>query len=150
MKRLMAAVAMGMSLVCFAGTAPAAQSGREAARELVKKSISFYKANGKDKTFSEINRAGGQFSKGELYLFVIDGTGHMLAHGTNPKLIGKSMLEVKDSEGRYFIKEFIKTAKNGSGWVDYKWTNPESKKIEEKHSYVEGAGDLVFGCGYYK
>jgi signal transduction histidine kinase len=39
---------------------------------------------------------------------------------------------------------------HGKGWVQYKFTNPTTKKEEIKESYVEGYGDIVVGCGYYK
>ena len=33
----------------------------------------------------------------------------------------------------------------GSGWVDYKWPNPQTNKIEDKSSYVEKMGDYFAG-----
>ena len=150
MKRLLTALAMGLCLVWFAGNVFAAPGKQAEAKGLVKKAVAFYKANGKDKAFAEISSKSGQFYKGELYIFVLDGNGHMLAHGDNPKMIGKNMLELKDSDGKYFIKEFVKIAKRGGGWTDYKWTNPETKRIGEKHTYIESSGDLIFGCGTYK
>jgi cytochrome c len=38
----------------------------------------------------------------------------------------------------------------GKGWVDYSWTNPETKKIQAKSSYVAKAGEIFVGCGIYK
>ena len=34
--------------------------------------------------------------------------------------------------------------------MDYKWTNPTSKKVEQKSIFFEKVGDLVIACGYYK
>ena len=38
----------------------------------------------------------------------------------------------------------------GSGWVNYKWPNPLTNKIEDKSSYVEKMGDYFVGVGIYK
>ena len=38
----------------------------------------------------------------------------------------------------------------GKGWQNYKWTNPQTKKIEDKTAYIEKVDDMIFGCGAYK
>jgi signal transduction histidine kinase len=50
------------------------------------------------------------------------------------------------------VREFIAVAKNpGQGWVDYKWPNPITNKIEDKSSYVEKLGDDYWvGVGVYR
>lgn len=121
------------------------------AKALVEKAAVFYKEKGKDKAFAEFSNPKGQFSKGDLYIFVVDMKGMTLAHGGNPKLVGKDMSELKDADGKFFMKEIIKTAKEkGSGWVDYKWANPTTKKVDPKTTYVKKVDDYAFGCGVYK
>jgi len=126
-------------------------SSESDAKALVEKAAAFYKANGKDKAFAEFSNKGGQFIKGDLYIFVVDMKGLTLAHGGNPKLVGKDMSELKDADGKYFMKDIIKTAKEkGNGWVDYKWANPSTKKVDNKSTYVQKVDNNVFGCGIYK
>ena len=121
------------------------------AKALIEKGVAFYKANGKDKAFAEFSNPKGQFTKGDLYIFVIDTKGMTMAHGGNAKLVGKDMSELKDADGKFFMKEIIKTAnEKGKGWVDYKWTNPVTKKVDDKTTYVEKVDGYVFGCGIYK
>jgi len=134
-----------------AGPAPVVNLHRdqEAAKAMVKKAAAFMKANGEAKTLEEINDLKGQFVKGELYLFAIDLQGHMIAHGANPKLVGKSMIDFKDADGKYFIQEFIRVARKGDGWVDYKWVNPVTRKTEPKSTYVEEIGNVIIACGIY-
>ncbi len=75
----------------------------------------------------------------------------MLAHGANKALVGKNLIELKDSSGKQFMKEMTQGAKTkGKGWQDYNWTNPVTKKIEAKSSYYVKEGDIYFGCGIYK
>jgi cytochrome c len=59
------------------------------------------------------------------------------------------MYEFKDPEGKYYIKDFITTARKGHGWVAYQFVNPVTKKTEPKSTYVESAGDIIIGCGIY-
>ena len=153
MKKL-ALLALSVVLMAgMAGVCPAADKRGTAdeAEKLVKKAVEMLKAKGKDATFHEINKDGSPFVDRDLYLFVIDTKGNTLAHGFNKKLIGRNMYELRDPNGKFFIKEFIALAQNkGKGWVDYLFTDPITKKIEEKSTYVVGHENLVIGCGIYK
>lgn len=118
---------------------------------LVKTAVNYVKANDKEKAYAEFNNNKGQFIDRDLYIFVFDMTGKTLAHGTNPRLLGKNMIDLKDADGKYFIKSIIEVANTkGKGWVDYKWTNPVSKAIEQKSTYIEKVGDVLVACGIYK
>ncbi|MEW6518352.1 MAG: cache domain-containing protein [Thermodesulfobacteriota bacterium] len=131
----------------------AASAGSEAdeARAMVEKAAALVKAEGKDKALVEIGNPQGQFVKGELYVFAYDLTGTMVAHPVNPKLVGKNLLEVPDAGGKLFRKEIIELAKTkGSGWVDYKYKNPQTGKVENKTTYIMKEGEVVLCCGIYK
>lgn len=138
--------------LAFAGTAQAQETGSaDEATALVKKAIAFYKAQGKDKAFPAFADPNGGFQVKDLYVFVQDMKGNMLAHGKNAGLVGKDLSGLKDSDGKLFVTEMIKTvSEKGSGWVDYKWVNSATKKIEPKSSYVEKVDDVFFGAGIYK
>jgi len=120
------------------------------AEAMVKKAIEFYKANGAEKAFEEVSNPKGKFIKGDLYIFVYDMSGKCVAHGGNAKQVGKDLIELKDSDGKAFVKERVDLAKaKGKGWQDYNWTNPVSKAIEKKRAYIQKADDYIFGCGAY-
>ncbi len=140
--------------VCFVfglALAPGAVASQKDAKALVEKAAAFVKANGKDAALKEFNVAKGQFDKGELYVFAYDMSGKIIAHPKNPKLIGKDLLNVPDPDGKLFRKEIVDVAKTkGTGWVDYRYTNPETKKIEAKTTYVVKVGDVILCCGTYK
>jgi signal transduction histidine kinase len=151
MKRLMAIIMVAGFLVC--GIAHAGMGTAKEAMALVDKAVAYYKANGKDKAFPEFNNKNGQFVNKDLYIFVIDWNGTILAHGANEKLINQPTGDLKDADGKYFMREMVKVAQTkGTGWVDYKWTNPVTKKIEQKSSYVKRISNenLLIGCGIYK
>jgi cytochrome c len=135
----------------FSSTASAAGGTSEEAMALVKKASAYLKANGKEKALAEFNNPKGQFVDRDLYIFAIDMTGLTVANGSNAKLVGKNMIEAKDQNDKYFIKEFIKLGGSaGKGWVDYRWNNPVSQKMETKSTYIEQTDGLIIGCGIYK
>jgi len=121
------------------------------ATALVQRAAEYLKANGAAKSYAAFNDGAGQFKDRDLYVFVMDLNGKMLSHGANAKLIDKDLSNLKDSDGKLFIKAMLDVAKaKGKGWVDYKWPHPVTKAIEPKSTYVEKIDDLVIGCGIYK
>ena len=139
-----------LAMVILFGTINAQGTPAEA-EALVKKALAFLKANGEEKTFAAVSDLKGQFVKGDLYVFVYDLTGKCVAHGGNPKMIGKDLIDLKDADGKSFVKERLEIIKSkGKGWQNYKWTNPVDKAIENKTAYIEKAGNFIFGCGAYK
>jgi cytochrome c len=151
MKRMLVMTLVMMFVVGFAGFALAAEGTPAEAKALVKKAIDYMKANGKEKAFAEFSNPKGKFVNGDLYIFVYDMNGKCLAHGFNQKMIGKDLIEMKDPDGKFYVKERIEIAKTkGSGMQDYKFTNPTSKKLENKTAYIEKYEDVIVGCGAYK
>jgi cytochrome c len=123
---------------------------RAEAQAMVEKAAALLTAEGNDKAFATFDDRSGPFVDGDLYIFVQDFKGTTLAHGVNKALIGKNLLNVKDADGKLFVQEFVSVATTkGEGWVDYKWPNPTSKKIESKSSFVKKVGDYIIGCGVY-
>jgi cytochrome c len=126
-------------------------SEKDTAKALVDEAVAFFNSQGKEKALAEISTSKGVFDKGELYVFVYDFQATIVAHPKNAKLIGKNMMEVPDNDGKMFRKEIVELAKSkGSGWVDYKYMNPETKKPEPKTTYLQKAGDVIICCGAYK
>jgi len=149
-KALVAALAASLGLL--GGAALAAGNATQAeATAMVKKGVAFIKANGKDKGYAEISNKQGQFTDRDLYLVVYGLDGVVRAHGANEKMIGKNLLELKDVDGKAFVKERVElAASKGTFWQDYKFTNPVSKKIEPKSAYCEKLDDTAVCGGVYK
>jgi cytochrome c len=144
-----------LALAAFVGAPLAAMAGakgtRAEATAMVEKAATLLTQEGKDKAFAAFDDHSGPFVDGDLYIFVLDMNGTTVAHGTNKALIGKNLLNFKDADGNYFVKSFISVATTkGEGWVDYKWSNPVSKKVDDKSSFVKKVGDYIIGCGVYK
>ncbi|MBN3492417.1 methyl-accepting chemotaxis protein [Vibrio neptunius] len=72
---------------------------------------------------------------GDNYIFVGDADGVQLASGVL-SLLGKNILGLKDSEGKFFVQELYQVAHSGGGFVDYSWKNPDSEALDPKTSYA--------------
>ncbi len=132
----------------FAFAAGPATKG--AAVAMVKKVVAEIKAVGPEKAYAEINK-GGAFVDGEIYVVVSDFNSVTVAHATNPKLVGKNMMEAQDVDGKFFSKEMTALAqKQASFWYDYKFVNPVTKKIQAKDNYCEVLGSTRVCAGVYR
>ncbi|HSY28864.1 MAG TPA: cache domain-containing protein [Burkholderiaceae bacterium] len=155
MKKLFRTIAFAVLAISFDNSALAADSKGSAdeAIAMVKGAAAYLKENGREKAFAEFaNTNNKQFHDRDLYVFVYDMNGVAVAHGNNPRMVGKNLLDMKDSDGKFIIKSFIDVANTkGKGWSDYKWPNPITKAVESKSSYVEKVdNDLIIGVGIYK
>ncbi|SUB00240.1 Methyl-accepting chemotaxis protein 4 [Pannonibacter phragmitetus] len=150
-RRLMAlAVFAGLSVTPFA--AHAAERGTpEEAQALLTKAKAHFDSAGMEQAFKDFATPGGEWHDRDLYVFCLDATGVMRTHGVNAKLVGQNLAGLKDADGKLFTMDIINAGMKGSGWADYQWSNPSTKKIEPKSSYVEKfADDLVCAVGIYK
>jgi signal transduction histidine kinase len=142
-------------LLCVVATADAASvSGtKQEAVAMVHRVQEMFKKEGPEATFKAVDDPStSEFHDRDLYPFIYTLSGICVAHGARPALIGKDLIDLKDQDGKYLIRELAAIAKDpGNGWVDYKWPNPLTNKIEDKTSYVEKMGDDYFvGVGIYK
>jgi len=111
---------------------------------MVEKALAYIQANGKDKALAEFNKPQGKFVDRDLYIFAYDFNGVNKALVTKPALVGKNLIDMKDADGRYFIKDLIALASKGGGWYDYTWDD------KNKSSYVVKVDDTLWiGCGEY-
>lgn len=121
------------------------------AQAMVDKGAAFLKAQGKEKALAEFSNPKGQFIDRDLYIiaYALDGT--RLAHPYNAKLIGKSVADAVDFDGKPYGKEIVDLVKSkDKGWVDYKFTDPVTKKLADKSLFILKVGDIMLGCGIYK
>ncbi|MEY4766496.1 MAG: hypothetical protein RI907_3169 [Pseudomonadota bacterium] len=119
---------------------------------MVKKGVAAIKTGPKDKAFADItDKANAAFHDRDLYLVVYQLDGVVLAHGANAKFVGRNMIDLKDIDGKAFVKERVELAKaKGTFWQDYKFTNPETKKVEPKSMYCERLEEMAVCGGIYK
>lgn len=88
----------------------------------------------------------------EPYIFVYDLEGTIIAHGSNPKLVGKNLIGLKDVKGNMFAAEFVQIAKEkGRGWSEYWWPKKDAKEASLKVSYIlrVPGRNMFVGAGIY-
>ncbi len=148
MKRAVYLVLLVPALVLMAAAAWAAgQATPDEAKAMAIKAAEYLKSAGADKALSEFNAKDGTWHDRDLYVFVLDGQGVAVAQGANVGLIGRSMLDLRDPDGKQFIREMLQI--KDAGWVDYRWQNPQTKAIEAKTAYEVRVGEYVVGVGAY-
>ncbi|HYD80736.1 MAG TPA: cache domain-containing protein [Paucimonas sp.] len=153
MIRLLKWLVVGLSIVVLQPATAGERGTPDEAIAMVKRAAAYVKEHGKDKAFAEFNNPKGQFVDRDMYIFAFlaNGDGIERANGANIKLVGKYLLDLKDADGKFMVREFFEVANGkGRGWVDYKWPNPVTKTIEAKSTYIEKVDDVILGCGIYK
>ncbi|MBU2510307.1 PAS domain S-box protein [bacterium] len=87
------------------------------------------------------------------YFWIIDLNHHGVMHPYQKDLDGRNLFDFQDNTGKYFIQEFVDTAKTkGQGYVEYTWQwqdNPQS--VLPKLSFVKvfKPWGWVIGTGIY-
>ena len=120
------------------------------ARHWVRKAIALYEDSGKEETLERIADPQGPFIDGERYIFALDLEGKLLAHPFSKMLVGRNLMDLRDSEGRSFIRKLLTRANNrGYGFVDYVWRVPNSDKEFNKTVFFERVDGMVLCSGFY-
>jgi cytochrome c len=124
----------------------------EDVQALVERAAVHIRAVGAAQGFADITRPDGGFIAGELYVFCTSTDGTSLAHGGNPKLVGKNFSAVRDGEGRLPNVEINRVGQTqGQGWVEYLWPNPQTRRVQRKLTYVLKIDSrTVCAGGYYR
>jgi cytochrome c len=157
MLRIIAFLAVATLLSVASPAAESEFGSRDEAVAMVNRVQEMFKKEGAEATFKAVSdKSTKEFHDRDLYPFIYDlsvpGQLICVAHGARPMLIGKNLIDLKDQDGKYMGREMIVLVHGvGYGWVDYKFPNPVTNKIEDKSAYVEKLGDKYFvGVGVYK
>jgi len=154
MRRWIRLLLAGLLTVGIAGTALAqtAKPTQEEAKAITLKAADLIAAKGLETAAASFN-AEGEYKHGELYVNVVDFAGVWKVYPPRPAGVGQSVINVKDPDGRFVVQDVLAVAKGtGEGWVEYRWLNPATNKIEPKVTYVKRVPgqDLVAYVGIYK
>lgn len=125
-------------VIALAAGAPAQTRGSEAeAKALLDKVTLYLRQNGAASAADAFARRDGAFVDRDLYPMLIDRQGVMVAHGWTPALNGANLMEMRDIEGRPFIREALGLMEMGdAGAVPYRWTDPLSGQVAARTMHV--------------
>lgn len=154
--RKFGAIVLLASGIALAAASPSRAEEKVTAEQViafVDKMLAHIEDVGEEQAFADFSDIKGPWIQGELYPFCHRLDGINVAHGGNPNMVGKSgVLDIRDPDGRYVNRLiFEKILKDGKGWVEYKWPNSLTKKIEMKDVYsVLVHNKYICGSGRYK
>lgn len=94
-----------------------------------------------------------RFNDGNGYYVIIDMAGKGILLPGNPAMEGKSLLDIRDGSGRYFIREFARIAsEQKEGYQEWLWNRPgESDASHRKIGFIKRVEPLgiLIGTGEY-
>jgi len=103
--------------------------------------VAYAREHGEEVALAAFNAPSGELNHGEVYIFAYDFNGKNLAHGCDQSLVGKDLIDLTDPTGKPLIREFVRIAKEGSGWLHYVWANPANDdRVEPKLGYITKLG----------
>jgi signal transduction histidine kinase len=126
------------------------RASADQARALLNKAATELGSNEKA-TLNAINSLKGGFLQDDLYVFVVDlTTRRYVAHGTNLRLINTDFAKIIDPQGKPVGEPILALmAKQDQGEYEYRWKNPVTGKVEDKHAYLRKVGHWLVAVGYY-
>ncbi|CAK0743283.1 Chemotaxis protein [Gammaproteobacteria bacterium] len=117
------------------------------AKAMLEKAVVAIKVD-KGKALEQFTKGEGGFKDRDLYPYCGGADGNFTAH---PKLVGKSLKELKDKTGHSFGAEIYAQAKEGAiSEIPYMWPRPNETDPVQKVVYVTKIGDQICGVGYYR
>ncbi len=147
----------GVFLALLAALRPAGAASefgtREEAVAMVHRVQDMYKKLGAEGTFQAIKRKAPGTVDRDLYAYIVDQNGVVMANGVIPTMTtGTNLWNFRDQNGKYFMQEQVAVCKAGQGWVDFRWLSPVTQQIDDKSSYIERMGDTNYciGVGIYR
>ena len=153
-RRFVLAACTAVVCVC-PGLALADERGsKEEASAMVDRAIEHVRKVGPEKAFADFSdKENKEWHVKDVYLFCYNAKNVNTCHGANEKLIGKDLSEMKTPDGQLLIKTMNElVAKKGSGWIEYDWPHPQTKKTEHKQAVVKKlpSGEGFLGAGIYR
>lgn len=126
---------------------PAAAEEYGTAREaesMVKAAVAHLRKVGREQAYFDFTFRSAPFMDRDLYVVVYGMDGKVFAHGQNARMVGREVIELKDPDGKPFVKERVELARSkGSFWQDYKFSDPISNKVLPKAMYCERLDNTI-------
>jgi signal transduction histidine kinase len=147
--RRIIAVVFTLMLMAPAFSASPGRATADEAKAVVAKAIAIYDRDGRKAAFAAIEDPKGGLVDRDLYVFVFGPKRTVVAHGSNPALVGTDVDGLVDEDGVHFGTRFMDEATASGTWIDYKWHDPVSATVLPKSSWLVRHDGYVFGAGIY-
>ena len=85
------------------------------------------------------------------YFYMHDMQGVVVAHGSNPKNVGKSQWDLKNSKNQYIVRDIVKSAKSGDGFTVFDGYKPTEDAFFPKMTFSRYIPSLGYALttGFY-
>lgn len=122
-------------------------SKRETTILLVKTAADYLRSVSRKEAFHAFVSSNGKFVRGDLSIFVFDFSGLCFAYGDDYNLIWKNLINIKDEDGKAFVRMFINTVKSGPGQVSFRLNGV--RKVGYVEPVQKDGKSYVVGSSYY-
>jgi signal transduction histidine kinase len=154
--RIIILVACGITLLisCATSYVPRMNS-RQALMDYVERAAALVARQGPESACSSFTEP--KWMGGDYYVFISRVSDNVVVcHPVNATLVGVSQTDLRDVNGKYFVRDMADAANSaaGRGWVEYQWARPGQTTPEPKSAYVvavtapDGKRYIVGSGGY--
>lgn len=121
--------------------------------EMVYQAAALVQKEGRE-AFEKLRDKKGPFYFMDTYVFVLSPNGTELVNPAQPSLERKNLIDMKDLNGKYVVKEELALAlDHGSGWLETSWFRPGTNTPSPKMTFVKRVkfrGEtFIVGSGYF-
>lgn len=126
-----------------------AADDEQRARALLERAAAHYQQDG-ERAFAAFSRQG-QFTERDLYVFVVDRAGIMLASGgPSRQLIGRNVSPLLDDQLRAGFQAVLGQPPGSQVQEgEYRWVNWRQGRVERKKAFYRVFDRHILGVGYY-
>ena len=144
---LLSVLAAAPGVHAFDPRCPVATEAR--AKGLAERAAAFLKSKGAAVALPAFTARTHGFGAGDLYVFVFDFHGTLVASGGWPQHVGATVIGPDSAGGPYGRIRSLAASPAGRGWVHYNWYSPCTRSMQSKMTYVIRVGAYIVGVGAY-
>ena len=136
------------SAACNLQEAQGASDAPAYTKAFVQQATNLYVALGLEETVAYYNTK--ESVDGQWYVFIIDENQTIIAHASDPDLVGKHVSQALGPNSYPTGSAVAASADQDGAWFDYTYANPASGVVETKHSWMVIHDGITFGSGWYE
>jgi hypothetical protein len=144
-------IAQASTLEISVGDVRLRQGTADQARQLVFDALVHIRTAGYEKAVSDFHDKTGVFIDRDLYIFIFNRAGYYVVHGAMPEKDGTDLRAIVGLDAVQLVTDAWTVCDlDEGGWVNYTITNPVTRGVQGKSSYVMPLDeDRLIGCGCY-
>ena len=144
-------IAQASTLEISVGDIRLRQGTADQARQLVFDALVHIRSVGYEQAVRDFHDAKGAFIDRDMYIFIFDRAGYYVVHGAMPEKDGTELRAIAGLDAQKLVDDaWTVCDEEDGGWVNYTITNPVTRDVQAKASYVMPLDDnRLIGCGCY-